>query len=332
MSSLDASVGLLGLLADPTRVRLLALLEREELTVAELTAITGLAQSRVSTHLGRLRDAGLCRVRPSGASAFYAASEKMPEGAVQLWHTLREQLADATLDADRAQSDAVVRARGGGAGWLDAVAGEMERHYSPGRTWEALAYGMLGFATFGDLLDVGSGDGFVAGLMADRARSVTCLDRNERMIAAARLRLEDRKNVRFAVGDLHHAPFPDQSFDEVALFNVLTYLGDPARALGEVHRVLRPSGRLVVLTLNAHSHEAVAAPYGHVQPGFRPAALRLLLTRAGLSVQHCDVAARERRSPHFELVAAYASKGGAQRAMACDGARARLKETTDDTE
>jgi SAM-dependent methyltransferase len=308
MNSLDASVGLLGLLADPTRVRLLALLERQELTVAELTAITGLAQSRVSTHLGRLKEAGLCRVRPSGASAFYAASEKMPEEAEKLWHTLREHLADATLDLDRAEAESVVRARAGGTGWLDTVAGEMERHYSPGRTWEALAYGLLGFARLGDVLDVGSGDGFVAGLLAARARSVTCLDRSERMISAARLRLEGRKNVKFAVGDLHEAPFPDRAFDEIALFNVLTYSEEPARALGEAHRMLRHGGRIVVLTLNAHSHEAVTAPYGHVQAGFRPSALRKLLSRAGFSVEHCDVAARERRGPHFELVIAYGSK------------------------
>jgi ArsR family transcriptional regulator len=184
----------------------------------------------------------------------------------------------------------------------------MERHYSPGRTWEALAYGMLGFARLGDVLDVGSGDGFVASLLASRARSVTCLDRSERMIAAARSRLQGRKNVSFAVGDLHQAPFPAAAFDEIALFNVLTYSEDPARALGEAHRMLREGGRLVVLTLNAHSHESVTAPYGHVQPGFHPSALRKLLSRAGFSVEHCDVAARERRGPHFELVAAYGSK------------------------
>lgn len=308
MSSLDASVGLLGLLADPTRVRLLALIERDELTVAELTAITGLAQSRVSTHLGRLKDAGLCRVRPSGASAFYAASERMPIEAATLWHTVRAQLADATLDADRTQSDAVVRSRGGGGGWPDSVAGEMERHYSPGRTWEGLAYGILGFATFGDVLDVGSGDGFVAGLLAERARSVTCLDRSERMIEAAKLRLEGRKNVNFAVGDAHETAFADCSFDEVALFNVLVYSDAPTRVLGEAYRVLRPGGKLVVLSLNAHSHDAVTAPYGHVKAGFRPSALRKLLSRAGFLVRHCDVVTRERRSPHFELVAAFASK------------------------
>jgi ArsR family transcriptional regulator len=184
----------------------------------------------------------------------------------------------------------------------------MERHYSPGRTWESLAHGLLGFASFGDVLDVGSGDGFVAGLLAGRARSVTCVDQSERMIAAARVRLAARDNVRYALGDMHRLPFPAASFDQVALFNVLTYSADPGAALSEAARVLRPGGAFAVLTLHEHSHEAVTAPYGHVQPGFRPATLRRLLCRAGLAVTHCEVVARERRAPHFELLSAYGGK------------------------
>jgi ArsR family transcriptional regulator len=308
MTTLSASVGLLGLLADPTRVRLLALLEREELTVAELVGITGLAQSRVSTHLGRLRDAGLLRVRPSGASAYHALNEGMPDEARGLWQVIRGQLSDAVVDADGDRRAAVVRARAGDGGWLDAVAGEMERHYSPGRTWESLAHGLLALATLGDVLDAGSGDGFVASLVAPRAASVTCVDRSERMIDAARRRLAGHKNVRLAVGDLHELPFPAGSFDQVLLFSVLTYSLDPGRALSEGARVLRTGGRLAVLTLNAHSHEAVTALYGHAQAGFRAGALRRLLGRAGLTVESCAVVARERRAPHFELLAACAAK------------------------
>jgi SAM-dependent methyltransferase len=308
MGSLDESVGLLGVLADPTRVRLLSLLEREELSVAELVTVTSVSQSRVSTHLARLRDSGLVRVRPSGAAAYHALNESMPSEAHALWQVLRAELSDAVLEADRERCDAVVQARAGGGGWLDAVAGEMERHYSPGRTWESLVHGVLGFARLGDVLDVGSGDGFVAGLLAARARTVTCLDRSERMIAAARARLSGVRNVTLAVGDMHEVPFEAAAFDQVALLNVLTYSLDPARAIAEAARVLRANGTLVVTTLNAHAHEAVTAPYGHVQPGFRPAALRRLLSRAGLEVTHSAVVARERRAPHFELLAAYAAK------------------------
>jgi ArsR family transcriptional regulator len=184
----------------------------------------------------------------------------------------------------------------------------MERHYSPGRTWEALSHGILGLVDLGDVLDVGSGDGFVAGLFAPRCRSVTCLDRSERMLEAARKRLGRTDNVRFVPGDMHDLPFAAGSFDHVALFNVLPYAEDPARALAEAARVLRKGGAVSVVTLNAHSHESVTAPYGHIQCGFKPAALRKLLSRVGLSVTQCEVAARERRAPHFETVVASAHK------------------------
>lgn len=308
MVSLDASVGLLGLLADPTRLRLLALLAEEELTVAELVSITELAQSRVSTHLGRLREAGLLRVRPAGASTFYAMNDAMPDAGKKLWGLVRGSLSDVTLESDRQRRAVVVKARGGNGSWLESVAGEMERHYSPGRTWEALAHGILGLTEMGDVLDVGSGDGFVAGLLAPRVKSVTCLDRSERMLKAAKERLDHFGNVRYSAGDMHELPFSAESFDQVALFNVLPYSRDPAGALSEAARVLKKGGSVSVVTLNAHSNDDVTAPYGHIQPGFKPAALRKMLTHAGLSVRYCSVAARERRAPHFETIVASADK------------------------
>jgi ArsR family transcriptional regulator len=128
------------------------------------------------------------------------------------------------------------------------------------------------------------------------------------MLSAAKERLHRFSNTAFTLGDMHELPFPDASFDQVLLFNVLPYSRDPEAALGEAARVLRKGGSLSVLTLSNHSHEAITAPYGHVQRGFEPRALRRMLTRADLSVQRCEVAARERRSPHFETIAAYATK------------------------
>lgn len=315
MSSLADSVGLLGVLADPSRLRLLALLAEDELTVAELVSITELSQSRVSSHLGKLKDAGLLRVRPAGASTFYARNDAMPDDGRELWALVRSKLSDGILESDRERREVVVKARAGEGSWLDSVAGEMERHYSPGRTWESLAHGVLGFASLGDVLDVGSGDGFLAGLLAPRARTVTCLDRSDRMLAAAKQRLRGFGNVEFSLGDMHELPFPAASFDQVGLFNVLQYSEGPGRALAEAARVLRNGGVLAAVTLNAHSHDAITAPYGHVQRGFAPQTLRKMIAGAGLHVRHCGVAARERRSPHFETIAAYAVKrpGNGQR-------------------
>jgi ArsR family transcriptional regulator len=309
MTSLPATLDAFHLLGDPTRVRLLALLAERELSVAELTQIMELGQSRVSTHLGRLREAGVVRDRRDGASVRYALREGgLPEQIERAWAVLARDLDDPVLDADRRRCEALLRARDTGTEWADAVAGEMERHYSPGRTWEALARGFLGLVGLGDVLDAGSGDGTVAQLLAGRARSVTCLDRNPRMVAAARARLAEHSNVHVLAGDVETIPTADAAFDQALLYNVLACVPQPARAVAELARVLRPGGRLVVVTLDAHEHGQVTAAYGHVHPGFKPAALRRLLARTDLVIERCEVTSRERRDPHFRIVTATAHR------------------------
>lgn len=309
MTSLPATLDAFHLLGDPTRVRLLALLAERELSVAELTQIMELGQSRVSTHLGRLREAGVLRDRRDGASVRYALREGgLPEQIERAWAVLARDLDDPVLDADRRRCQALLRARDSGTQWADAVAGEMERHYSPGRTWEALARGFLGLVELGDVLDAGSGDGTVAQLLSGRARSVTCLDRNVRMVSAARARLAEHSNVRVLVGDVETIPAADAAFDQALLYNVLACVPQPARAIGELARVLRPGGRLVVVTLDAHEHPQVTAPYGHLHAGFKPAALRRLLARTDLVIERCEVTSRERRDPHLQIVTAVAHR------------------------
>jgi ArsR family transcriptional regulator len=307
--ALDSTVGWLHLFGDPTRVRLLNLVAQEELTVAELTAITELQQPRVSTHLGKLREAGLVRDRKVGASTYYAVNEEtMPPAARALWKLLRSQIQDDVIDSDRKRMQQLVRARDKAQSWPDAVAGQMERHYSPGRTWEATARGLIGLLRLGDVLDAGSGDGAIAQLLAARAKTVTCLDRSERVMAAARQRLGRERNVRFAVGDLHELGFADAQFDHVLLFNVLTYAHTPARVVAEAARVLRPRGDLVVVTLEAHQQEDIVAAYQHVNSGFTVPALKKMLQRAGLTVESCAVSSREKREPHFQVITAVAHK------------------------
>jgi len=307
MASVDATVELLHLFGDTTRVRLLALLSDEELSVAELTSITELPQSRVSTHLGRLREAGLLRDRKVGASTKYAlADASMPGDARKVWELVRGRLDDSVLERDRARRE---RLRASAATpWPDSIAGEMERHYSPGRTWEATARGLLGFVRLGRVLDIGSGDGAIAELLASRAESITCVDRSERVVEAARSRLRRHQNVRALVSDMHALALDDATFDQVLLLNTLTYAERPAVALSEAARVLAPGGTLAVVTLAAHSHREVTAAYGHVQPGFDVGELRRWLRQAGLRVVECHVTSRERTKPYFEVVTAFADK------------------------
>jgi SAM-dependent methyltransferase len=318
MLSLGATIGLLNLLGDATRVRLLSVLQsavlhsgglqREGLTVAQITSALDIPQSRVSTHLGRLREAGLVRDERRGASTLYSATDPLPEPAASLWASLRAAVDDAVLDSDRERAEAILASQRAASDWIDAVAGELERHYSPGRTWAATARGLTGLVRVGDVLDIGSGDGVTADLLAARAKTFTCLDRSDKMLDAARRRLERADNVRFELGDMHELPFADRSFDQVLLFNVLTYSHSPARAIGEAARVLRPEGGVSVITLDRHLHRDVTGGYRHVNDGFSPEELAAMLEQAGLCIDSCAVTSRERRAPHFQVVTAFAHK------------------------
>lgn len=308
MTDLQTTTDLMRLLSEPTRVRLMAVLSFEELTVAELTGVTQLVQSRVSTHLGKLKDAGLVRDRRVGSCAYYRANAAMPAEAQCIWDVLLESTRDTVLAQDRARAGDVVEARKLGMSWADAVAGQMERHYSPGRTWEATARGWLGLASLGDVLDVASGDGALAELVAPRARSVTCLDMSERVIRAAEDRLARLPQVTFTHGDMHALPFDDASFDAVLLMNCLTYAHDPPRVLAEAARVLRRGGALVGVTLAHHDQEKVVSAYGHVTLGFSSDALQKELLRAGLDVTCCEITSRESRPPHFQIITFHAKR------------------------
>lgn len=309
MSALQSTTDLLRLLSDPTRVRLLALLAFEELTVAELTTITQLRQSRVSTHLGRLKEAGLVRVRRQGTSSFYRLNQAgMGEETARLWAMMLDLCSGALLDQDRERAEEVLRARHSDASWADTVAGQMDRHYSPGRTWEASARSFLGLARLGDVLDVASGDGAIASLVAPRARSVTCLDISERVVGAARKRLADLAHVRFVHGDMHELPFEAASFDAVLLMNCLTYAQNPPQVVREAARVIRPCGLLVGVTLAKHEHTSSVTPFGHVNQGVEPSELRGWLTDAGFDVALCEVTGREKRAPHFDVITFHAER------------------------
>jgi len=309
VASLAHTADRLQLLGEPTRVRLLTLLAVAEMTVADLAAATDLGQSRVSMHLGKLREARVVSDRKVGVATYYSLNDRgMSAGVRRIWELVRGEVDDATLEKDRQRWEALSQRRDRAAAWPDAVAGQMERHYSPGRTWESLARGLVGLLALGDVLDAGAGDGAVAQLLAPRSRSYTLVDRNERLLAAAGLRLSGQANVRLVQDDLGTLALPAASFDLVLLLNVLVELDDPTAALARLADVLRPGGRMVLVSLDAHEHADLAAAYRHVHQGYSPAAIRKLLTRAGLEVESCEVTSREHRAPKLKVVTAFARK------------------------
>lgn len=295
-------------LSDATRVRLLVLLESEELTVAELAAVTQLAQPRVSTHLAKLKELDLVRDRRAGVSAYYRFNAELDDKHTQVWQTLRRSIDDALLEDDARRLPDVLAKRARAEGWADAAAGDMERHYSPGRSWEALARGIMHLVELGDVLDIGSGDGVIAELLAPHAKSITCVDSSERVIAAARERLKPLKHVNVAHGDMHALDLPDASFDLVLLMHTLTYSVEPTKAAREAARVLRPGGRLLALTLNKHAHRSVVEEFDHCNLGFTVDELKKLARKAGLDVVDCEISSREKRPPNFEVLTLLARK------------------------
>jgi SAM-dependent methyltransferase len=304
--ALSQYVETLNLLGDESRIRLCALLRERELCVSDLVRVTGMAQSRVSTHLGRLREAGFVWDRRQGTQCFYGlAQDTLPSTARAVIDEAAHS-EDPTLLGDQKRLLELEAERRGGL--PESVADELERYYSPGRTWQSLAVGIAAFLKLGDVLDVGSGDGAAAATLAPYCKSLTCIDTSPRMIEAAKERLGKLAHVAAQVADVHELPFAAASFDSVLIFHTLTYAERPARALEECARVLRPCGRLVLLCLNEHQQHEVTARYGERHPGFSPKAVRTLLTQAGLEVIGSDVACREAKKPHLEVVLATANK------------------------
>ncbi len=305
---------ILAVLADETRLRLLMLLDHKELTVAELAATTRLAQPRVSTHLARLKKAGLVTDRKAGVSSYYRfnagqTKEEQISDWPALWQLLKKQAeSDPLMQQDRANLEKVLTQRAASNNWVDSVAGDMERHYSPGRSWEATARSLACLLNLGDVLDIGCGDGVLAELIHRHVDSYTGIDHSETIVAAARERLAQSDNCFFQQGDMHTLPFESSQFDRVLMLQVLTYSPDPQAAIAEAHRVLRPSGKLLLTTLNRHPHQQQVADFGHVNLGFDTDSLKKLATNAGFSVQHAQLTSREQKPPHFEVITLEASK------------------------
>ena len=306
---LEAWSACLHVLADPTRVRLLALLENEELTVAELASITRLAQPRVSTHLAKLKDAELVLDRRAGVSAYYRFNDdQLDPGEKRLWETLRDSTDDPLLRQDAERLPLVLGSRAGDQNWADSVAGDMERHYSPGRTWEALARSALPLLAPGEVLDIASGDGVLAELLAPHSKKYICLDSSAKVVVAASERLRKLPHVEVIEGDMQALPFANSRFDLVLLMHALTYADKPALAIAEAGRVLKKNGQLLLACLAKHEHRAAVTPFGHVNLGFTEKELRKFADKAGLEVLVCEAVTREKRPPHFEVLTLLARK------------------------
>ena len=273
-------------LADPTRCRMLWLLEQQELTVTELCSVLQLPQSTVSRHLKTLADAGWASSRRDGTSRYYALSLDGGDGAhARIWQLTREQLAGRRgLDQDGKRLLRVLARRGetskqffaSSAGQWDRVRQEM---FGNDVSLRALAGLLPSDWVVGDL---GCGTGVTAAALAPFVGKVIGVDGSLEMLSAARARLAGAPNVELRQGALETLPVETGTLDAATLVLVLHHLPSPAAALGEAARVLKPGGRLLIVDMAPHDREEYRREMGHVWLGFGEEQICRLVAQAGL--------------------------------------------------
>lgn len=272
-------------LGDPTRCRLLLLLEKHELTVSELCAVLQSPQSSVSRHLKTLADDDWVSSRRDGTSRFYCMPlDDLDSGASQLWPLIREQVA-ATVAAgqdDRRLQGVLARRRATSQAFFATAAGDWDRLRSDlfGDTFYLWA--VLGLIDPALVVgDLGCGTGQLAETVAPHVGRVIAVDGSADMLDAARRRVGERANVDIRQGDLEALPLQDGELDCAMLSLVLHYSPDPAMALAEVARVVKVGGRLLVVDMLPHDREEYQQQMGHVWLGFSEKQMSRFLTGAG---------------------------------------------------
>ncbi|MFN3990590.1 MAG: ArsR/SmtB family transcription factor [Erythrobacter sp.] len=282
-------------LADPTRLRIARLLGAMELAVGELAQVLGQSQPRVSRHIGILCDAGLAERRREGSWVFLRQASAGDNAdpviaAVQrLLATAEGEMPEfaAQCEADRRKLAAIRAARESAAeAYFARHAGEWDELralHSPDDDVEAALSAALGDAPLGHLLDIGTGTGRMAELFAERAERIVALDKNLEMLRVARAKLQHLPAERIALvqGDFVDLPFAADSFDTVLLHQVLHFAPDPAPALAEAARVLRPGGRIAIVDFASHSREELRTRHQHARLGFSDRQMAELLKAAG---------------------------------------------------
>lgn len=309
---MNTSWDTLKLLADPTRLRILALLLREELSVAELQEILDMAQSRISSSLALLRSAELVADRRDGKRAYYRLRAPLPAATLALLRSATEAVAEQPeLAADRAAlARALAKRRATQEEYFNLIAGRLGKNYCPGRSWEALGHLALRLAPPIVVADLGAGEGLVSQLLARRAKQVWCIDSSPKMVevGAALAAKNNLANLAYKLGDIEQVPLADASVDLAILSQALHHAQHPQTAIEEAFRILKPGGQLLVLDLKEHGFEKAREIYADVWLGFTENTLHAFLQTAGFTSVEVVTVAREAEPPHFETLLASGTK------------------------
>lgn len=299
----------LRLLGDESRLRILRLLEREELSVAELQEILGMGQSRISMALSQLRQAELVELRRAGQKSLYRFSGD--ETVANLLARSAAELAESRED-DEALRLILKKRKDRMRSYFDELAGRFGRDYVPGRSWKGLAEMLIKLLPPMRIADIGSGEGTLSLLLAQRAEQVIGIDNSEKMVeyASGVARRSGVRNVEFRLGDIEELPLPDSSVDLALFSQSLHHALHPQKAVHEAARILRPGGRIVILDLQRHNFEEARELYADVWLGFTQVELLEFLRIARFRSSDVSLVHREEEAPHLETVLAVAVKQG----------------------
>jgi ubiquinone/menaquinone biosynthesis C-methylase UbiE/DNA-binding HxlR family transcriptional regulator len=297
----------LRLLGDEGRVRILRLLDKEELSVAELQEILGMGQSRISMQLSQLKQAGFVEVRRAGQKSLYRLAA--PNGSKAI---LTETLERSTSEIAAARQDdgalelILSKRKNKLRSYFDELAGRFGRHYVPGRSWEGLAEVLLRLLPPLVIADLGAGEGTIALLLAQRAERVIAVDSSPKMVeyGTGVARGNGVKNLEYRLGDLEELPIKNGRVDLALLHQSLHHAMHPQKAIEEARRILRPGGRIVILDLVKHGFEEARELYADVWLGFSQIELTEMLRKAHFYDIEVSVIHREEEAPHFETLMA----------------------------
>ncbi len=297
----------LKLLTDPTRLRIINVLNEESLSVAELQEILGIGQSNISTHLAKLKKEGLVEDTRSGKNVFYSLTldESLRQIASDACHELPEAEAD-----ERTRSIILEKRKARLQAYFDEVVCRLGKNYAPGRSWKSLAAGLLRILNYDVVADLGAGEGFVSQLVSPSAKQVIAVDNSPTMVQMGQelARKHGLDNLEYRLGDIENPPIEPESVDLALLSQALHHAEKPVRALQAAYNILKPGACLLVLDLLQHGLEEARELYADRWLGFTPAALERMLKEAGFLNIHTDVVDKEPEPPHFQTLMAVAWK------------------------
>jgi len=299
-------------ISDATRLRILSLLEKNELSVHEIQEITGMGQSRISTHLGQLLDSELVQSRKEGKRSYYRQNPELAgAGADFLQLAIPGARELSEYSSDRINLKRILKRRQDQAQvYFNQVAGRFDRVYGPGRSWQAFGHLLLRILPPLVVADLGSGEGLLSELLASRCKKVIAVDNSEKIVTfgAAKAKKNNLKNLEFRLGDLQNPPIEKNSIDLAILSQALHHAEHPTTAIAAAYQILRQGGKIMILDLLKHNFEKAGELYGDRWLGFAESDLHRWLEEAGFQRIEIHIVAREESPPYFQTILAGGEK------------------------